>query len=124
MENRRRKGTQYEQIAAMFLIRHGVRILHRNFRDGRKGEIDIIADDHGTLLFVEVKYRASHAAGYAEESVTWSKQRTICKTARYYICRYRVPADQPMRFDVIAIQRTNTEGQVHVKWIRDAFQDT
>lgn len=106
----------------MFLVRHGVRILDLNFRDGKRGEIDIVGDDGGTLIFVEVKYRSSNKAGYAEESVTWTKQRTICKTARYYLCRYAIDDTRPMRFDVIAINGTETEGQVHVKWIRDAFE--
>lgn len=122
MENRRRRGSQYEQLAACYLKEQGVRILHCNFRDGRRGEIDLVGDDHGTLIFVEVKYRANHSAGYAEEAVTWTKQRTICNTARYYICRYGIPENRSMRFDVIAIHRTDVPGQVHVRWIKDAFQ--
>lgn len=122
MQNRRRRGEQYERMAALYLQQNGLRILEHNFHNSKKGEIDLIADDAGTLVFVEVKYRASHAAGYAEEAVTPSKQRTIIEAARFYLCRHGIDDTRPMRFDVIAIQRTNTEGQVHVKWIRDAFQ--
>lgn len=119
--NRRGTGSKYEQLAAMYLMNQGVQILYRNFRDGRKGEIDLVADDHGTLVFIEVKYRSGHTSGYAEESVTPFKQRTIRSTARYYICRYGVPETRPMRFDVIAMEGTNTPGRVRVRWIRDAF---
>lgn len=122
MQNRRRRGERYERIAALYLRQNGLRILHHNFHNSKKGEIDLIADDAGTLVFVEVKYRRSHAAGYAEEAVTRSKQRTIIEAARFYLCRYGIPDTRPMRFDVIAIQDTETEGQVQIKWIRDAFQ--
>lgn len=122
MENRRRRGEQYERIAALYLRQNGLRILDHNFHNSKKGEIDLIADDAGTLVFVEVKYRSSHAAGYAEEAITLTKQRTICEAARFYLCRYRIPDTRPMRFDVIAIQNTHVKGQVHIKWIRDAFQ--
>lgn len=122
LENRRRKGSQYERLAARFLMQQGVRILDFNFHDGKKGEIDIIGDDNGTLIFVEVKYRSSHSAGYAEEAVTWTKRKTICQTARYYLCRHGIGDTRPMRFDVIAINGTSVEGQVHVRWIRNAFE--
>lgn len=121
LENLRKKGTRYEQLAALYLRQHGVRIVRRNFHDGRKGEIDLIGDDHGTLVFVEVKYRSGRSSGYAEEAVTPAKQRTIWNTAKYYLCRYRIPEDRPMRFDVVAISDTDVTGQVYVRWIRNAF---
>lgn len=121
MENRRRKGSVYERLAAIYLQNQGLRILHRNFHDGRKGEIDLVCDDRGTLVFAEVKYRKRHTAGYAEEAVTPLKQRTICNTARYYVCRYHIEDTRPMRFDVIAIEDTDTPGRVHIRWIRNAF---
>lgn len=122
MQNRRRRGEQYERIAALYLEQNGLRILDRNFHNSKKGEIDLIADDAGTLVFIEVKYRSGHTAGYAEEAVTLAKQRTICEAARFYLCRYRIPDTRPMRFDVIALQDTQTKGRIHIKWIRDAFE--
>lgn len=121
MTNLRRKGERYEQIAALYLMQHGVRILERNFHDGRKGEIDLVGEDHGTILFIEVKYRAGHDAGYAEEAVTPFKQRTICQTARYYLCRNPRYYNRNMRFDVVAIEDTDTPGRIHIRWIRNAF---
>lgn len=122
MANLRRKGERYERIAALYLEQNGLRILHRNFHNSKRGEIDLVADDAGALVFVEVKYRKSYAAGYAEEAVTAVKQRTIIEAARFYLCRYGIPDARPMRFDVVAIQDTDVRGQVHIKWIRDAFQ--
>lgn len=122
MANLRRKGELYEQLASQYLQRHGVRILDRNFHDGRRGEIDIVGEDHGTIIFVEVKYRAGHDAGYAEEAVTPYKQSTICQTARYYLCRKPYYYNRNMRFDVVAIEDTDVQGQVHIRWIRNAFQ--
>lgn len=122
MTNLRRKGEQYEKLAALYLRKHGVRILDHNFHDGKRGEIDLIGDDHGTILFIEVKYRAGHNAGYAEEAVTLYKQQTIIRTAQYYLCRKPFYYNRNMRFDVVAIEDTDTEGQVHIRWIRNAFQ--
>lgn len=56
--NTRQTGNVYEQIAADYLEKQGMRILERNFRRGRNGEIDIIGRDGKYLVFVEVKYRA------------------------------------------------------------------
>ena len=103
--NRRSTGTQYENLAADFLERGGMQILERNFRS-RNGEIDLIARDGGTIVFVEVKYRKNKSAGLPEDAVTPRKRRTICRVADYYRMRKGMPEDVPIRFDVIAVEGT------------------
>ncbi len=118
--NRRRRGSLGEELAASFLMQHGVQVLERNFRSGRSGEIDIVARDGNVLVFIEVKMRKNAASGTPEEAITYSKQRTICRTADYYRCRHRIPDETPIRFDAVAI-RLQGDGRAHVRWIRNAF---
>ncbi len=102
MENKRAVGSRYEEETAAFLQKNGYRILEKNFRD-RRGEIDLIAKDGRTLVFVEVKYRKNARNGYPEEAVDTRKQKKICETAAYYVYKNRIPEYTPMRFDVVAV---------------------
>jgi len=112
--NTRKLGKEYEQLAAAYLEEEGLKILTRNFRC-RMGEIDLIADDGGTLVFVEVKYRLRGGAGSPEEAVTYQKQRTICRVSDYYRLKEQIPDDVPCRYDVMAIDGNQ------IRHIRDAF---
>ena len=67
-------GTAYEKMAGEYLKTQGYEILQYNFRC-RMGEIDIIAKDHGYLVFIEVKYRNTAVSGSALTAVTPAKQR-------------------------------------------------
>ena len=80
MGNRRKTGTEYEQKTAEYLESLGWKILERNYRC-RIGEIDLIALDGRTLVFVEVKYRRSGACGSPGEAVNEEKQHTIYRGA-------------------------------------------
>ncbi len=102
MENRRRTGAAYEEKAAEYLTALGYEILERNFRC-RQGEIDLIAREGETLVFLEVKYRRTAVYGKPEEAVDALKQRTICRVADFYRMRRRIPEDRPCRFDVVAV---------------------
>lgn len=102
MENRRKTGAAYEERAARYVTELGYEILERNYRC-RQGEIDLIARDGGTLVFLEVKYRRTAAYGDPAEAVGASKQRKICRTADFYRMRRHIPEDQPCRFDVVAV---------------------
>ncbi len=103
MENRRKKGAKYEERAAEYLEGLGWRILERNYRC-RTGEIDLIAADGQTLVFVEVKYRRSDTYGSPAEAVDGRKQRTICRVADHYRMCHGVLEGQACRFDVISVQ--------------------
>jgi len=94
-------GRSGEDIAGRYLAGKGYEILARGFRMFR-GEIDIIARDGGTLVFVEVKARADESHGRPEESVTPGKQRQLRKIAQGYLVAHPSPGVD-CRFDVIAI---------------------
>ncbi len=110
----RETGRRGEEEAVRFLQKKGVKILERNFQD-RDGEIDIIAQEDGVLLFIEVKYRRNDRYGEPEEAVTPEKQRNICRTALYYLHKTKRGTQGPMRFDVISVT------DVSIRWIRGAF---
>ena len=78
-----------------------MKVLARNYRC-RVGEIDIVADDGGTVVFVEVKERGSDSHGSAVEAVTAAKRRRVVRAARVYAATHGL-ADAAVRFDVLAI---------------------
>ena len=98
---RKQLGNRGEIEAAMFLERLGYQILHRQLR-GRFGELDLVARDGDTIVFVEVKTRASTAAGHPTESITSAKQAKITRSALAFLKRHRW-LHQKARFDVVAI---------------------
>lgn len=102
VQNKRETGKVYEDMAARYLIKQGYRILEQNYRT-KQGEIDIVAESDGILVFVEVKHRKDTACGYPEEAVTPAKQKTICRAALKYIGSNHQFSGSPVRFDVIAI---------------------
>lgn len=115
MENKRQIGQDYENQAAEYLRRQGFRILRRNF-SCKNGEIDIIAEDGGYLVFVEIKYRKDGACGHPLEAVDARKQRRICRTASYFCMRYGYGGDTPCRFDVVAVMGDE------ITHVRNAFE--
>ncbi|MGH2726061.1 MAG: YraN family protein [Actinomycetota bacterium] len=107
-----------EDIAARFLTRNGWRIVGRNVRCGRAGEIDIVAERGGVLAFVEVKTRSSARFGTPGEAVTWRKQHRIRVLARHYLMNTRIRA-AAVRFDVVEV-RTGGHGPL-VTHLEGAF---
>lgn len=113
-------GKSGEDLACRELERRGYAILARRYR-GRRGEIDIIARDGPTLVFVEVKARDSHEFGDASEAVTALKQRRMTEVALEYLTRNRLP-DCPCRFDVVSIHFER--GVAAVDLFQNAFDAT
>ena len=107
-------GAQAEQLACAHLERAGLRLLTRNYRCAQ-GEIDLIMDDRGTLVFVEVRYRRSAVFGSAAESVDRRKQSRLQAAATHYLLVHQL--DRACRFDVVAL----SGAPAHVDWLRDAF---
>ena len=105
-------GFRGEDLAARALERRGYAILARRYRT-RHGEIDIIAEDRGTLVFVEVKARTNDEFGTAAEAVTASKQRRLLRMARLYLLA-TAAVNRPCRFDVVAIMLDQGEPVVEV----------
>jgi putative endonuclease len=107
-------GQRAEQLCADLLRRAGLRILARNWRC-RMGEIDLVAEEAGTLVFAEVRLRRDARYGGAAESLTAAKRARLIAAARLYLAG-RAPA--PCRFDVLLLDSLEA---ARVHWIRDAF---
>ena len=106
-------GARAEDLCAQVLQGAGLRLVARNWRC-RHGEIDLIAEEGGTLVFAEVRMRSGGGFGGAAESVTAAKRERLLAAARLYLSRR---AEAPTRFDVFLVD--GTAGRV--EWIRDAF---
>jgi len=111
-EERLKLGRAGEAAAERFLESLGWRILARSWRT-RMGEVDLIARDGSTVIFVEVKARSSGRFGPAECAVDRRKQGRIVRAALAYLQREKL--DAPVRFDVVALQ----DGEI--RHVKDAF---
>lgn len=109
------KGSDAENLAAIFLGQNKLRLLARNYRC-RFGEIDLIMQDGDTLVFVEVRMRNSDRYGGAAASITPRKQAKLIQTARYYLAQQ--DNDMFCRFDAILIS-----GNSEIEWIQNAFDE-
>ncbi len=111
-------GQKGEDIAVGFLERAGYKVLDRNFRC-RNGEIDIIALDGKSIVFVEVKTRNKENFGPPKLAVNWRKQKQLIKVALTYLKQKRL-MDRPARFDVVGIIiRGDKEEEIEL--VKDAF---
>jgi len=106
-------GTRAEDLCADILRGYGMRVIERNWRC-RHGEIDLIAEEQGTLVFAEVRMRSTSGFGGAAESVTEAKRARIMAAARLYLTRR---PETPCRFDVFLVGADPSQ----IEWIRDAF---
>ncbi len=118
---RRDLGDFGERVAAAHLEAKGYRIRERNFRV-REGEVDIIAERGGTLVFVEVRTRRGESMGSAAESVTAAKAARILAAAQSYLQTVEdCPADQ--RIDVIALSLASDGRVLSLEHIEGAVED-
>ena len=122
---KQRAGDATEQAACERLIAAGCRILARNVRY-REGELDIVAQDGATLVFVEVRLRNDARFGGAAASVDHFKRRRLVRAAQHYLVENfgggnagrRDAGWPPCRFDVITADDRGVD-----EWIRDAFSE-
>jgi putative endonuclease len=112
-------GQRGEEVAARHLLSLGFVILERRFRT-RAGEIDLIAWDGDTLVFVEVKARSSLACGRPAEAVDGRKRGRIARAASLYMAR-RGDGEAPCRFDVVEVLE-EPGSPARVRLIRNAFE--
>jgi len=105
-------GIAAEALAERFLESRGLRIVLRNYRC-RLGEIDLVARDGDTLVFVEVRMRGSAKFGGALASITASKQRKLKAAAGLYLSR--LPQTPPCRFDAILLDSLDAP---QIEWLR------
>jgi putative endonuclease len=106
-------GAHAERIAAEFLTARGLTIVTRNFRT-RRGEIDLIARDGGTLVFVEVRLRRSPYFGGAGASITAAKCARLAAAARFYLAT--LGSEPPCRFDAVLLDSLDSP---LITWERD-----
>jgi putative endonuclease len=112
-------GQSAEDMAEQMLRKKGYRILERNFRVAG-GELDLIADDQGILVFIEVKARRGQHFGGAPYAITTRKKQQIIKLASCYLSQ-RDLINQNCRFDAILVVGTN-EHPPQVTHIEQAFE--
>ena len=107
------QGARAEDLCAEMLRAAGLLLIERNWRC-RHGEIDLIAEERGMLVFAEVRMRTGPGFGGAAESVTAAKRARLLAAARLYLARR---AETWCRFDVFLVD--GSAGGV--QWVRDAF---
>ena len=120
MNRRPVTGRRAESLAAAHLESAGLRIVARNWRRP-EGELDIVADDGGTCVFVEVRSRTGEMHGHALEAVTPRKRARVVRAARLYLDA-ETPAAAGFRFDVVAITFWDDGRQPDVVHIANAFE--
>jgi putative endonuclease len=108
-----------EDIASKYLEEKGYKIKERNYRTFL-GEIDIITEYKGSIIFIEVKTRRSDKFGYPEEAINFSKQQKIIKNALCYLAKYNLWKTNYC-FDVILVSISNHKEIKRIKHIRNAF---
>jgi len=105
-------GNTGERIAREFCIRHGWNILHTNWRAGR-GELDIIAQDGSTTVFIEVKSRTSSTFGLPEEAITPAKQQILRTTISAYCAKFHIKS---FRVDIVGVEIQGKKARIrHLK---------
>jgi putative endonuclease len=110
-------GEAGERIAEVWLVQRGWRILERRFRNGHR-DLDLVAEQGGTIAFVEVKTRQGNEFGHPIEAVDWRKQRELGRSAAVWIARHG-RAEQMFRFDVVGVLIKG--GSVRVRHVENAF---
>lgn len=113
MSGKREEGIRGEEEATKTLKSNGYRIIEKNYRSPF-GELDIIAEEGGYLVFVEVKKRNTRTFGDSFEAINAVKKKRIVKTAVFYMKTHKC-LDRKVRFDVVGIDREN------VKIVKHAF---
>jgi putative endonuclease len=113
------RGAAAEALAAEFLQGRGLKIVARNYRC-RGGEIDLIASDGDTLIFVEVRLRSDAAFGGAAESITAAKKKRLTFAAAHYLSRLsqmsQMSKEPPCRFDAILLASLDSG---RIEWLVD-----
>jgi putative endonuclease len=111
-------GAEGERAAEKFLRRERYTIVERNYRCA-SGEVDLIALDRSTIVFVEVKTRTQPGFGSPFEAVDRRKQRQIQRAAQHYLTKNRLH-DRNARFDVVGVWWEN--GQPRCELVKNAFE--
>lgn len=118
--NRAAVGSRAEDLAAALLETRGYRIVERNWRRP-EGELDLVADDRGVLVFVEVRSRTGEERGHPLETVNARKRARVARAARLYLATAQ-PAATDFRFDVVGITFARDGAPPAITHVEDAFR--
>ena len=113
-------GRRGERAAERYLRRQGYKIVGRR-EHGLHGELDLVAVDGRTIVFVEVKTRRSHEAGHPAEAVDEAKQQQLTRVALAYLKRHEL-LEYPTRFDVLAITWPAKARRPKIEHLKNAFE--
>ncbi|HHY77203.1 MAG TPA: YraN family protein [Clostridiales bacterium] len=120
MKDNKRLGDIGEKAAIEYLKKQGYRIIEINFKC-KQGEIDIIAADNDTIVFVEVKTRSSDVYGQPSEAVNYYKQRKIVQVALVYLAQRKL-FNWMSRFDIVEVITDHTDKIININLIKNAFE--
>ncbi len=113
-------GAAAEREALDFLLDNGLVRIANNYRV-RGGEIDLVMQDKGCLVFIEVRCRSARRFVPSTLTVDFRKQKKLLRAARLFLARHGHYANSPVRFDVLGID-IQPGGERSIEWIRDAFR--
>jgi putative endonuclease len=111
-------GREMENLACAYLKKAGLELLLRNYRC-KMGEIDLVMQDNQYLVFIEVRYRSQTNYGSSLESINYTKQVKLIKTAEYYLLTSKKPPCKA-RFDVVAIDKINNIP--NIQWLKNVIE--
>ncbi len=120
-DKRLKLGREGEEAAVAYLKKKGYRILEKNFRS-KLGEVDIITEKGGAIVFIEVKARADHQYGHPFNAITPAKQRKIIQVAQTYLAKHRL-MENSARFDVVGLTLDpDNSKSFQIELLENAFQ--
>ncbi len=117
--NARLLGPKGERAAAVFLVANGCRVLDRNWRHGQIGELDLVVDDGGVIVFVEVKTRSGMGPDSALAAVDQKKLNTMLRLGNAWLAEHR--SWRPCRFDLVGVQLRAGREPLFA-WLQDVAQ--
>jgi len=117
----RKRGDIGEEVAFLYLKKHGYKILERNHTN-KIGEIDIIAKKHKTIVFVEVKtqYEPEKIGLHPERNVDYKKQQKLIRTAQYYLLQHNYPDSTTWQIDVIGVILDESARKADLRHLKNA----
>lgn len=110
------RGEQAEALAAAFVEERGLHIVARNYRC-RHGELDLVARDGDTLVFIEVRRRTGNSFGGAAASINAAKRQKLLKAARHYLAELSAPP--ACRFDAVLL----TGEPPRIEWLHNVIEE-
>lgn len=119
MDNKIKIGKFGQDLSAEFLQKRGYKILSENFFT-RLGELDLIAEKDGQIVFVEVKTRLGHKFGLPEEALNFDKAKKMKEAALEYLTQNNINSDN-YRFDLVAVEINEAEKKAQIRHYKNVI---